>query len=241
VIRGMYTAATGMVAEQNRQNVVANNLANVNTTGFKSDHATNTPFATLLLNAYNKNGQTPVGPLGLGVEVSPTYTDFSGGSLVVTENPFDLAIDGEALFTVEVNGDYRFTRSGRLQLDRDQYLTTAEGYRVLGERGPIQLNRTDLRITEEGEIIQDGQVIDRLRLAGVGGMVKEGDNLYRAAGQAQPATNYRILQGSLETSNVNSIQQMIEMINLTRSYDTNQKALTAHDETLGKAVNELAR
>lgn len=239
MIRGIYTAATGMVAEQNRQDVVANNLANVNTTGFKADNTTNTTFDTILLNAYNKNGKAPIGSLGLGVQISPNYTDFSAGPIVVTDNPNDLAIEGDALFAVEVNGATRFTRAGHFGVGQDQYLVTSAGHRVLGERGPIQVD-ADFGVTEDGDVIQGGKVIDRLRLAATSGMVKEGDSLYRSD-QMQPAGKYRIRQGMLEESNVNAVRQMIEMINLTRSYETNQKALTAHDETLGKAVTELTR
>jgi flagellar basal-body rod protein FlgF len=239
LIRGMYTAATGMVAEQNRQNVVANNLANVNTTGFKVDNNSNTTFATMLINACNKRGKVPIGSLGLGVQTGPTYTNFSNGPLVATNNPHDLAINGDALFAVEVNGSIRFTRAGHFGVDQEQCLVTADGHRVLGEQGPIRVGAA-FRVTEAGEVLQDGQIIDRLRLAGTGGMVKEGDSLYRSE-QVQPAGTYHILQGMLEESNVNTIRQMMEMINLTRSYETNQKALTAHDETLGKAVTELTR
>jgi flagellar basal-body rod protein FlgF len=240
VNRGMYIAATGMVAEQNRQNVVANNLANVHTTGFKTDNTTNTAFDTMLLNAYNKNGKVPIGTLGLGVQVSPTYTDFSGGSLVVTDNPHDLAIDGDALFAVEVNGAIRFTRAGHFGVDQNRYLVTTAGHRILGEQGPIQVSGAAFQVDEDGAVIQDGKVIDRLQLAATSGMVKEGDSLYRAE-QVQPPGKYRIKQGMLEESNVNAIRQMIEMINLTRNYEANQKALTAQDETLEKAATELAR
>jgi flagellar basal-body rod protein FlgF len=239
VIRGMYTATTGMVAEQNRQNVVANNLANANTTGFKADNTTNTTFDTMLLHACNKRGKVPIGSLGLGVQISPAYTDFSSGPLEVTDNPNDLAIEGDALFAVDVNGAIRFTRAGHFGVDQDQYLVTTGGHRVLGEQGPIQVG-AGFQVTEAGDVVQDGQVTDRLRLAATQGMVKEGDSLYRSE-QVQPAGKYRIFQGMLEGSNVNTIRQMLEMINLTRSYEANQKALTAHDETLGRAVTEMTR
>jgi flagellar basal-body rod protein FlgF len=192
-----------------------------------------------LINAYNKNGKVPIGSLGLGVQVSPTYTDFSEGALKATDDPNDLAIDGDALFAVDVNGAIRFTRAGHFRVDQDQYLVTSGGHRVLGERGPIQVN-SNFRVNEAGDVMQDGKVVDRLRLAATNGMVKEGESFYRAA-QVQPAGKYQIMQGMLEESNVNTIRQMMEMINLTRSYETNQRALTAHDETLGKAVTELTR
>lgn len=239
MIRGIYTAATGMVAEMNRLNIVANNLANVNTTGFKSDQTTLSSFESLLLKAYDKNGVTPVGNLGLGVQLNPAYTDFSNGGLTVTGSKTDLAIEGDALFSIATPGGTRYTRAGNFTLDRDNFLVTLEGYRVLGEGGPIQVTG-DFQIAATGQVIQDGQVIDRLLMVATTGMQKEGETLYTAA-EVQPAVNYQVIQGSLEQSNVNAIRQMIEMINLSRSYETNQKALTAHDETLGKAVNELTR
>ncbi|HYH02423.1 MAG TPA: flagellar basal-body rod protein FlgF [Bacillota bacterium] len=239
MIRGIYTAATGMVAEMNRLNIVANNLANVNATGFKSDQTTLSSFESLLLNAYDKSGVTPVGTLGLGVQINPAYTDFSNGALTVTGSKTDLAIEGDALFSIEAPGGTRYTRAGNFTRDQDNFLVTQEGYKLLGEKGPIQV-AGDFQITTSGEVTQGGQVIDRLQLVATGGMQKEGETLYTAE-DAQPAGNYQVIQGSLEQSNVNAIRQMIEMINLSRSYETNQKALTAHDETLGKVVNELTR
>ncbi|HEY8463940.1 MAG TPA: flagellar hook-basal body protein [Bacillota bacterium] len=238
MVRGIYIAATGMVAELNRQDIVANNLANLNTTGFKADRTTTATFQTLLVNAYDRSGMTPIGTMGLGTAVRPTYTDFSNGALLVTGEPTDLAIEGDALFTVITPEGLRFTRGGNFSRDRDNYLVTREGYRVMGEQGPIQVDG-EFQVSATGEVIQDGTVINRLGLVATTGARKEGESLYTVE-QAEPATDYQIHQGSLEQSNVNAIRQMIAMINLTRSYETNQRALSAHDETLGKAVNELS-
>lgn len=239
MIRGIYTAATGMIAEMNRQNVIANNLANADTVGFKTDNTVSTPFQEILLNAYQKQDVQPIGKLGLGVQVTGDYTDFSDGAIIVTGNETDLAMQGEALFAVETPNGTRYTRAGNFQLDREGYLVTKDGFKVLGENGPIQVNG-DISVSEAGEVSKGGTSVDKLRIVSATGMTKEGETLYTAA-NATPATNYKVIQGSLENSNVNSIRQMIEMISVTRSYDTNQKALTAHDETLEKAVNELAK
>lgn len=239
MIRGIYTAATGMVAEMNRQDIIANNLANVDVVGFKSDNVSNSTFLDIFLNAYNKQGVSPVGRMGLGVQVANQFTDISNGQIYDTGNMLDLAIEGDGLFAVATPAGTRYTRAGNFVLDGDNYLSTKDGYRVLGENGPIQVNGK-FEVTRTGEVVQDGNVIDQLMLIGQAETVKQGESLYNVT-QARPATNFQIHQGSLERSNVNSIKQMIDMIQVSRSYESNQKVLTAHDETLSKAVNELAR
>jgi flagellar basal-body rod protein FlgF len=239
VIRGIYTSATGMTVELNRQDVLANNLANVNTTGFKSDHTTTAPFQDIMLNAYGKQGATPIGILGLGAQNGPTYTDYSNGSMIITDNRTDLAISGDAMFTVEAKDGVRYTRSGHFKQDNQGYLVTNDGYRVLGEAGPIQLT-TGFEVTKNGEIVQNGNIVDRLRLVSTEGLTKEGEMLYNGD-RTKPATSFELYQGTLEQSNVNSIREMIQMINVSRSYATNQRTLQAHDEVLKRAANDLAK
>ncbi len=239
MLRGLYTSATGMVAEIDRQNVIANNLANVNTVGFKKDNVTTTPFAELFLNAYNKRGVAPIGRLGLGVEAVTQYVNFTNGPVHVTNNPADLAIHGSGLFAVETPNGIKYQRAGNFVIDRDRYLVTQEGNRVLGENGPVQLEG-DFHITEDGLITQGQGVVNRLQIFSTDGMVKMGEYLYTSENPI-PAENYQIVQGALEHSNINTVYEMVQMITATRNYESNQKALIAHDDTLGKAVNELAR
>jgi flagellar basal-body rod protein FlgF len=240
VLRGIYTSCTGMVAEMDRQNVTANNLANIDTVGFKRDNCTTVPFAELLLNAYSKRWPQQIGKLGLGVQAVTQVVDFSGGSLSETGNATDFAIDGDALFAIQTGNGVRYTRAGAFQLDKEGYLVNKDGYRVLGANGPIRLTNGQIIVTEEGQIMQNGQVADSLQIFGTTNMKKQGDALY-SNDTPEQATKYRILQGFLEHSNVNPVREMVQMINITRSYDANQKALTSHDETLDKLVNELAR
>lgn len=239
MLRGLYTSATGMVAEMHRLNTVANNLANADTIGFKADNTVSVPFEELLLYAYNKQGVRPVGPLGLGVEAVTEFADSSNGVLLMTENSCDLAIQGEGFFVVETPAGARYTRAGNFTVDSENYLVNKDGFRVLGESGPIEVTGR-LEVGETGEVYIDGELANQLQVVALTASHKEGEALYTAA-QVSPALNYQITQGALERSNVNSIRQMLNMIAVTRSYDTNQRALTAHDETLSKAVNELAR
>ncbi len=239
MLRGIYTSATGMVAEMDRQNVVANNLANVDTVGFKRDNVVQQPFAEIMINAYSKQTIKNIGSLGLGVQAVTEFCDFTNGNIVTTENPHDLAIEGLGLFAVETNNGVKYTRGGNFTVDKDNFLVTKAGYNVLGQNGPIRVEGS-FTVNQEGDIMQEGTIIDRLQIFDPSGMVKAGEALYDNE-NPQIASKYQIIQGALERSNVNAIREMIQMINVTRTYDTNQRALMAHDETLGKAVNDLVR
>ncbi len=239
MLRGIYTSTTGMVAEMERQNTVANNLANVDTVGFKRDNVVQQPFAEIMINAYSKHTLKNIGPLGLGVQSVTEFCDFTNGSIVTTDNPHDLAIEGLGLFAVETNHGVKYTRAGNFTVDKDNYLVTREGYNVLGENGPIRVEG-NFTVGKAGEIMQGGAMVDRLLIFSEAGMKKAGESLYDND-NPQMASRFRVIQGALERSNVNAIREMVQMINVTRSYDTNHRALMAHDETLAKTVNELVR
>jgi len=238
VIRGIYTSATGMIAEMARLNVIANNLANADTTGFKTDNLVSGTFREMMLNAIDKNGATPIGRLGLGTTIADEYSDASNGVLTETGSIYDLALQGEAYFTVATPNGEKYSRAGNFRVDRDGYLATNEGYRVLGENGPIRLEGK-FEVDASGEIALNGTVIDKLRLVGKSGLTKEGCGFYDSD-RAVMATDYQVYQGALEHSNVEVIKQMVEMITVSRNYESNQRVLAAQDETLGKAVNQLA-
>ncbi len=241
MIRGLYTSATGMLAELARQDVVANNLANADSVGYKRDNLTEVPFSEYLMNAYAKGKATPIGQLGLGVDVISRYSDFGPGAITVTDNPTDFAIEGNAFFAVERNGAVAYTRAGNFLVNQDNVLVTQNGDPVLGENGSITVNGP-FTVSPAGEVMENGQVIARLRLAATAGMIKQGDSYYtNSSDTPAPAGDYQVIQGALERSNVNSIREMVQMITVTRSYDANQKVLTAQDDTLGKAVNDLAK
>jgi flagellar basal-body rod protein FlgG len=239
MLRGIYTSTTGMVAEMDRQNAIANNLANVNTVGFKRDNTVQQPFAEIMINAYSKTVIKNIGPLGLGVQTVTEFSDFTNGSIMTTENPSDLAIEGLGLFAVETNSGVKYTRAGNFIVDKDNYLVTKDGNNVLGQNGPIRVEGA-FTVGEEGEIMQNGALVDRLLIFSEAGMEKVGECLY-INDNPQLATGFRVIQGALEKSNVNAVHEMIQMINVTRTYDTNHRALMAHDETLAKVVNELVR
>ena len=240
MLRGIYTSTTGMIAEMDRENVIANNLANVDTVGFKKDNITTTPFAELFLNAYSKRGVAPIGKLGLGVQAVTRFINFTEGSIQTTGNESDLAMRGDGMFAVQAQNGIRYMRAGNFMVDKDRFLVSQEGLKVVRQNGPIQLQEGAFQVTESGEIIQNGQIVNRLQVYSTAGMEKEGEYLYTNESPV-PATDFQVIQGAVEHSNVNTVYEMIQMITATRGYETNQKALTAHDDTLGKLVNELAR
>lgn len=245
MIRGLYTAATGLALQWERQEAIANNLANVGTTGYKRDETlVSKSFNDHFLYAVSGNQRQPVGTVGHGVAGTMTMTDFSTGVLAETGNSLDLAIEGEGFLVVETPQGERLTRNGSLTRDAQGYLVTSQGQRVLGENGPIILTGPEVEIRPNGDVVSQGDIVGRLRLekpATKGSILKEGVNLFRANGALAPAENCQVRQGMLERSNVNSVLEMVRMIEVSRSYEAAQKVIAAHDAALEKAVTEVGR
>ena len=166
MIRGLYTGASGMVVEMRRMNTIANNLANVNLTGYKRDTSIQKAFPELLLRRMNDNGvyifpfgsvdTTPiVGKLGTGVEQNEVFTVFTQGPLKETGNNFDLALEGKGFFSVETPEGERYTRNGTFLLNNNGYLVTKNGDYVLGEKGPVKLKKNNFVVDQDGKIYQN--------------------------------------------------------------------------------------
>ncbi len=278
MIRGIYTGASGMIAQQARLDTIANNLANVDKTAYKKDITIFKSFPDMIIRRINESGLgiTPagsydtmpyVGKLGTGVEVNEVFTEFKQGSLQRTENNFDLALEGRAFFTVMTEKGERYTRDGSFTINQDGILMTHNGNPVMGENGPIRVHKHDFIVNERGEVIINGNlsrdprqvtsmdsnkwenpiVLDKLKIVDfehIREIKKEGDSMYREtefSGPPLPPAKYKVVQGFLEKSNVNIVREMVDMIEVQRSYEANQKAITSHDQTLGKLINDVAR
>ncbi|MDR0668546.1 MAG: flagellar basal-body rod protein FlgF [Treponema sp.] len=163
MIRGWYTGASGMRAQQWRLDAVANNLANIDTDGYKRDVAAFKAFPELLLRRTDDDGvyrhpfgsadAAPImGRLGTGVELNELYTTFEQGALKETQSDFDIALDGQGFFTVDTPWGERYTRNGSFQLGKEGYLETKEGYPVLGEQGPIRVKANNFQVDKEGRV-----------------------------------------------------------------------------------------
>lgn len=164
MIRGFYTGASGMLADITKLAVIANNLANVDTTGFKQDVSINKSFPEMLIRRESDNGLNVmpagswddmpiVGKLGTGVEVNEVFTKFTQGAFKRTDNPLDLALQGSGFLTILTSRGERYTRDGAFFLSNNNYIVNKEGHFLLGEKGPIKVQMHNYRITEQGKII----------------------------------------------------------------------------------------
>ncbi len=260
MISGLYTAASGLIAQEQQQDVIANNLANVNTAGYKKDTALFVPFPTVFLNRINDekvpipggwaDALIPIGMTGRGVQlrvdgVVPKITE--EGAFNQTDNPLDLAIKGNGMFVIMTPQGLRYTRDGNFLLDSEGTIVNKNGFPVLGLRGQINIDGKDVRVDANGKVYVDKNEIDTLRIGlftADDRLRKQGDNLfYTLNGNLLPEDDYSdaiiIKQGYIETSNVNVVREMVDMITAYRAYEASQKAIQAQDTTLSKAVNDV--
>jgi flagellar basal-body rod protein FlgG len=264
--RGLYTAAAGMITETKRTDTIANNLANVNTNGFKRDEAINGEFAPMLLRRINDTKVDPydvtsfkefhlgiqapvVGTLGLGSYIDEIAIDQSQGMLETTGNPLDLAITGNGWFAVQTPDGVRYTRDGAFYRGANGQLQTVQGLAVLGANGqPINIpaNATQISFGAKGEVRADNQVVGQLQFvefpADRRAMMKQGNNLWypQAGAQPVPATG-DIQQGMLEKSNSNVVSEMVSLINNYRIYEAGSKAVTSQDDALQRATTQVGK
>jgi len=222
--RGLYIAASGMLAEQVRQDQIANDLANAATPGYKADRTSQAGFGELLL-ANSATGQV-VGPQGTAVQVSAVETDFSPKPAKDTGEPLDFAIVGEGFFAVQTDNGTRYTRNGQFQADAQGRLVTPQGDPVLGRGG---------RTLSVGA---DGRVDPRaLEVVNLRNPRKDGDNL--VAGTAAGTAAGQVRAGALESSGADAARSMVDMIASMRAFEAGQKVIQTIDETLGKAATQV--
>ena len=246
MIRGIYTGASGMLAESMRTDVISNNLANVNTAGFKKDVAVTKDFANMLLTRVNDGAEAPViGSIGVGVMVDEVATIQSSGMMKTTGNDFDMAIEGKGFFTVETPQGIRYTRNGTFAKNIQGELITQDGYRVLGQNGSIRIQGSKMIVSDDGSVSVDNQRVGKLQLVEFGNekqLVKEGSSLFALPpGQTGTPATGGVRQGVLEMSNVNVIGEMVNLISNYRTYEVNGKVVQSHDQLLDKAVNEVGK
>lgn len=265
MFRGYYTVASGMIAQQRRQELLANNIANQTTPGYKQDRATMRAFPEMLLRETSST-KIPtqrglryhpypiLGSINTGTYMQEGIQDHGQGDLRETGLPTDLALwnqslpdeTGNVFFTVQNDeGDLLYTRNGNFTVDAEGALVTSQGYYVLdANEEPVFTNGLDFDVLPEGMIRTiDGDVpIGLTYVENVNDLVKEGDDLFRGEASAYPAEiEVSVLQGKLEQSNVNALQAMTEMMESYRSFEMNQRILKAFDESMEKAVNEIGR
>lgn len=265
MLRGFYTAASGMIAQQRRQEALSNNITNANTPGYKADQPTLRAFPELLMKqmgstpipttrGLNIPGNHAIGKLNTGVYVQENVPDFTQGDSRETGVSTDLALvngvlpdeTGGLFFTVQnEDGEQRYTRNGNFTVDGQGFLVSNQGYYVMGQDGnPVQTNGLDFTVTQGGNVQVAGQAIPLgiAYTADASQMAKEGNGLFAGeAGAVPPGANFKVKQGFLERSNVDSLQAMTQKMESYRLFETNQRVLKAYDQSMGKAVNEVGR
>ncbi len=269
MVRGWYTGASGMNAQQSRLDAISNNLANVDTTSYKRDITVSKNFPELLLRRMDDDGvyKTPfgsadvapiIGKVGLGVELNELFTDFSQGSFKPTASASDMALEGRGFFAVETPYGERYTRNGNFTVGVEGFLETKEGYPVLGENGRLYLQDTKYTINKNGEVWvrpisntdADPILLDRVRLVDFENdryLAKQGSSLYKDTAISGPAlpsegsTRPVIQQGFVEASNVNVVNEMVQMIEVNRAYEANQKSIQSEDTMMQKLWGETVR
>jgi len=261
LIRSMNTAEQAMKLQQTRIDTLANNLANVNTAGFRQVLTRVTEAGAEEarlnedgLNTENALRKTPLEPgsrdqwLQVNPLVMSQATDVRRGAITTTGRETDVAIMTDGFFAVQTAAGERFTRAGSFNIDQQNRLTTPDGNPVLGDGGPIVLNGTDFSIEPDGTVMVDGAPANRLRIMDFADPYKlehEGNNLLRppADMEAQEVAQADVVvsQGQVEGSNVNAIDTLVSMIAAQRAFEVQQKTLTTEDEMLASSVNKLPR
>lgn len=258
MVKGLYTAYTGMINEQHRMDTLTNNLANSATVGFKKEGATSQAFRDVLAYKIKDTSETPnigrrIGAMNMGVKIGENYTDYSEGPLKETGNTYDLAITGPGFFAIEFTNragvtSTKYTRDGNFIVNEEGYLVTKDGDFVLDDDGEqIELDPLlESEILENGAIYQDGNLVATIGITDFEDynyLEHYGETLFQPVDGAteQDAENSAILSGYLEHSNVQVVKEMVDMINVARAYETNQKIITTYDSSLDIAVNQLGK
>lgn len=265
MVKGLYTAYTGMMNEQNRMDVLSNNLANSSTTGYKKDGSVAQAFSDQLAIKIKDHSEADIprglGVINQGVKIGETYTDYSSGPFQVTDIDSNLAVAGDGFFAIAFtdrngNTSVKYTRDGEFTVNSDGYLVTSDGNHVLNQTGAMNSDPSEANwvridplskytIDSQRNIWQNDTNIGNVGLVDFADrnyLSRYGENAYDlvAGGTVQNATG-TIEQGTLEDSNVNVVDEMVNLISVSRAYEAGQKMIQAEDETLQMAVSDVGR
>lgn len=239
--QGMYTAAAGAMAMEERLDMIANNLANTNTTGFKKDAVSYQKFQKVLDASMLYSGQFREKPVD--VVIGKQYIDASQGGFEDTHNPLDVAIAGEGFFAVNTPDGIRYTRSGNFTLSAEGLLVTQQGYTVQGQGGDITIGKGKVTISEGGSIMVDDVVVDKLQVVSVEekGLDRQGNSFYapKQGFEATAVEQPEVRQGVLESSNVDPITEMVGLITTQRAYESFQKVIRAVNDTYSQSMRTV--
>ena len=243
---GMYLAASGALVQQLRLEVLANNVANISTIGYKGDRSVfHIPAET--------ESQTVKAPIEGIQSLSPyappfsTVIDFSQGAIRQTGNPLDVAINGNGFFSIQTPNGVQYTRQGNFTLDRNGVLISPDGYPVLGEGGEITLEAGTVEIDLQGGVYLDGDEVGRLQITDFSNsetLKKAGNGRFVGSDDTtvgERPDNTTLSQGYLETANVNPVRAMTEMIETSRAFEAYQKVIQSADEATSTSINDVGK
>ncbi|MDX9972499.1 MAG: flagellar basal-body rod protein FlgF [FCB group bacterium] len=248
MIQGLYAAASGMIAIEDQQSIIANNIANASTPGFKRQNCVEEGFYSVFsekMRSAASFGQS-TSPGG-GVRIVGSYADWREGTLATTDDPFSIALTGPGFLTVQTDNGDRYTRGGRLQIDPEGHLATADGKKVMGAgSAPITVTGNNFQVDEDGNVYSDGANVGRMQLMEFDDprlLTRDGDGLYATGDsgpQAVEATETSVHGGMLELSNVQLPYEMAQMISGIRAYGAYQKVINTSDESIGRLIDQVA-
>jgi len=249
MIRGIYTAASGLSTVSKSLDVVSNNMANARTPGYKSERLTCSSFdQQMAMRMEEGNLPAELGSVSLGRKAEEVAIAFQQGSLESTGRSLDLAISGQGFFALaRPDGKKGLTRNGQFHLDGEGYLAASDGSRLLGKNGPLQVGGADFTVSEIGEVVKNGAVIDSLAIftpLDLNNLEKHGEGMYldrNPQGEQSLAFNGKILQGSLEGSNVDMADEITKMMTASRSYQSCSQVIKMLDQVAQKSASEIGR
>lgn len=248
MILGLYAAANGMMSVEDRQSVIANNIANAMTPGFKRQGGVQKGFYQVFQTSRSSPLRFDVKPApGGGVKLFETYTDLENGAITTTGDPLSVALSGPGYIGVDTPKGERFTRNGKFAVDTTGQLVTAEGYKVQAASGAgITVSGGNVEIDDRGNVSVNGQNVGQIRLVEFQRpqlLSREGQNLYAASAEAlkssAPASKTQVAPKSVELSNVEMPAEMVNMMIGLRAYAANQKVINAIDDTMGQLIEQV--
>ena len=247
---GLYAAVSGSMVQEKRMEILSNNLANVNTSGFKEDRPIFREFYNKVQNTIMLTDTASQGSSMLAQKMNMGYltfsgvkTDFSAGDMKYTGNPLDVAINGPGFFVVDTPRGELYTRMGNFSLNDKGELVTHEGYTLKGRGKSIKIEGTEITIDRKGAVTVDKVEVDTLKLVDFEdytALRKVGDNLFEdSGGNVRKAEECEIKHRTLELSNINIVKEMVKMIDVLRLYESYQKVIQSLDETTSRATREV--
>lgn len=233
MLKGIYEVAQDMMARILRNDAIAENLANINTSGYKTQRV----FRRVLDDVASNQRSA------LSVQ---TFTRFAQGEVEITQRPLDIAINGDGFFVIETPLGQRYTRCGAFTISPAGILTTLGGDVVLGNGGPIMINGSQVSISRDGRVLVDGSevgIISIVRFSNPATLIREGNQYVATTEEPTPvdADEVDLVQGALERSNVNPIDEMVEMIAIQRGFESDQRAIRLQDESARNLIQSAGR